>query len=190
MDLENISFKIKLGLEEIGKPFSDFHEKSKMTCPPSCGQCCYNPEITCHPYELLPLAMDLLTRDMAELYLEKAKNNKDGICILLNQIDPVSSHGRCNEYQNRPSICRAFAVSGRINKKEEVELSICKKLKELYPLNDFDFSEEEVPFISLVQRKLEAIDPRMIGPQVNINEALIIILEKVLLWNSYRKTNL
>jgi len=189
MDLENLSIKIKSGLEEIGKPFSDFHKNSKMACPPTCGKCCFNPEIACHPFELLPLAMDLLERNLAEEFLEKSKNNKDGICILLDQIDSASGQGRCGEYQNRPSLCRAFAVSGRINKKEEVELVVCKKLKEIYPLNEFDFSKEEIPFISQVKRKLEAIDPVLIGPQINVNEALIIMLEKVLLWNSYRNTN-
>lgn len=189
MDLKHLAETIKTGLDEIGKPFSDFHANSKMACPPSCGKCCYNPDVACHPFELLPLAMDLLERNLAEEYLEKAKANKDGICILLNRLDPQSGLGRCGEYRNRPSICRAFAVSGRINKKEEVELVVCKKLKELYPLNDFDFSKEEIPFISQVKRKLEAIDPVMIGPQININEALIIILEKVLLWQSYQNSN-
>ncbi len=189
MDLENLSIKIKSGLEEIGKPFSDFHEKSKMACPPTCGKCCYNPEIACHPYELLPLALDLLERNLAEEYLAKAKNSKDGICVLLDKVHPESGLGRCTDYQNRPSICRAFAVSGRLNKKNEIELSVCKKLKEIYSIEDFHFANDEVPYISLVKRKLEAIDPAMIGPQININEALIIILEKVLLRQSFLKTN-
>lgn len=187
MSYEELSRKISAGLEDIGKPFSVFHHNSKMFCPPDCGKCCFNPEIAAHPFELLPLAMNLLERGEALDYLQKLKENKDGICILLDQINAEKGIGKCKEYDFRPTICRAFGVSGRINKKEEVELSICKKLKELYPLEDFDISNQEVPFISLVKRKLESIDPVLIGPQLNINEALIIVLEKVLLWDSLKR---
>lgn len=186
MDLENLSVKIKSELEIIGKPFSEFHYNSGMHCPSDCGKCCFNPEIACHPYELLPLAMDLLKRGVAEEVLESAKNNLGKNCVLLKVIDEKFGLAKCSEYQFRPSICRAFGVSGRMNKNEKIELSICKHLKQIYPENNFDFASENIPYISLVKRKLEAIDPVLIGPQININEALIIILEKVLLWNQYK----
>lgn len=187
MDLENLSIKIKEELEIIGKPFGDFHYKSGMICPTDCGGCCINPNIEVHPYEMLPLAFDLLKRGLAEDALEKAKTQIGQNCIFLKLINLEKGLGRCTEYANRPSICRAFGVSGRLNKKEEIELSICKVLKNIYPEIKYEFDEKDVPYISLVKRKLEAIDPVLIGPQIPINEALVIILEKVLFWNSFQK---
>jgi Fe-S-cluster containining protein len=128
----------------------------------------------------------LLNQGRAEEVLEKAKNNIQNYCILLQVSNEDLGLAQCEEYAHRPLVCRCFGVAGRFSKKGEVELSVCKKLKELYPANDLN-SIEEVPIINLVRSKLEAIDPILTGPQFRINEALVFILEKVLLWDSYQR---
>jgi Fe-S-cluster containining protein len=190
MDFEKLASQILEELESIGKTYSEFQSKTKLSCPPGCGKCCQNPEIACSPYELLPLAMDLLKRDLAEEYLKKCKEDTTGICIMQTIHDGKLGLGVCTDYQYRPLICRAFGVAGRKNRLDQIDLSICKTLKDLNLGDDLNVESlavpvKEIPLIGHSKSKLEAIDPVLLMPQYNINKALEIILEKVLLWNSY-----
>ena len=186
MDYENLSNKIKSEMEKIGKSFIDFQTSSPYKCPPGCGNCCLNPDVACSPYELLPLALSLLKRGLAEEFLDRAKNEQFGFCILTSVTNLELGMARCSEYEYRPLICRAFGVAGRKNKKDEIDLSICKTLKDIYPDKEFIYKEENVPLIGSATGMLQSIDPVFFEEQKNINTSLIYILEKVLIWNSYQ----
>lgn len=181
---EDLSSIILQGLEEKTRPFIEFQNQNKLHCPSNCGKCCFNREVHCHPFELLPLAIKLLKENKIEEILENAKNYQGKYCFFLEVTDEEKGNGFCRVYLNRPSLCRAFGVAGRIDKNQKIELSTCKKLQETYQfiLND----DTKIPLINYLKGNIEQIDESLIGPTYSIHEALIIILEKVLLWNQYK----
>jgi Fe-S-cluster containining protein len=166
--------KILEQLNESTKEFSGFQNQCGMHCPSECNKCCHNPEISCTPYELLPLAIELLKKNEAEKVLDDAYNSKNNLCVLMNV-------NNCREYLHRPFICRAFGVAARTDKHGNFESIICPILKENYPNKNL----EGVPLIELWKKKLESIDPKLSEREVPINKALIIILEKLLLAKSF-----
>jgi Fe-S-cluster containining protein len=186
MEMRKLSHLITEKFDEITNVFSEFQNKSTLSCPPGCGKCCFTPDISCSPYELLPLALHLIDTNRAENILEKAIEKQGQRCLFMNIQDEAAGKGRCTEYAHRPFVCRAFGVSARHGKNGQVDYSICGPLKENYsdrlPLQ---FKEDEIAFIDVWKKQLEAIDPVLSDKQLPINEALVVILEKVLLWNSY-----
>lgn len=173
-------------LDQLGEVFGQFHQKSGLHCPPTCGKCCFKPDIYCSPYELLPLAYDLLEKNKAELYLEEARKKLKSYCILLEVINEKEGTGRCGAYQFRPFTCRAFGVAARQRKNNDLELSICKTLKEIYP----DYSKIEsngAPVLETIRRHLDTIDPQLSQKQYPINHSLVIIIEQILLWKQYQE---
>jgi Fe-S-cluster containining protein len=182
-----LSKSIETFYAEMSQVFSDFQQKSMLACPPGCGQCCFKPDICCSPFELLPLALHLLDVGLAEFFLEKARDQKDGRCPLLEIEDEKSGKGRCTQYAYRPFICRAFGVSARYGKMSKIDYSICRVLK----LNNehsaaLTHAYDEVPFIEIWRKKFEVLNPHLQEREIPINQALAIVLEKVLIWNSYQ----
>jgi len=182
-----LSDSIKLKYDEISKVFGDFQQKSALTCPPGCGKCCFKPDISCTPYELLPMALHLLDQGRAERVLEKALENIHERCLFLQISDESAGKARCSEYDYRPFICRAFGVSAR-NGKKGVDYSICRELKknDLFT-PDFGHVDEDLPYIEVWKKRLETLDPKLLEKEIPINQSLAVILEKVLLWDSLQK---
>lgn len=182
-----LSNSIKMKYDEISKVFGDFQRNSKLTCPPDCGKCCFKPDISCAPYELLPMALHLLDEGKAESTLELALEKQNDTCLFLKVTDEKSGKARCSEYACRPFICRAFGVSARHGKKG-TEFSICRELKsnnEYTP--SFEHVDEDVPYIEIWKKRLESMDPMLLEREIPINQALAVILKKVLLWDSLQK---
>lgn len=175
-----LSLHILCELENMSGEFSRFQKKSKLLCPAGCGKCCENPDIHCSPYELLPMAYHLLDTGKAEHFLELAKEKIGKSCLFL-------INDQCTHYNFRPYICRSFGVAARYNK-SEIELAICRVLKEKYKSDTIDIENidnQEIPFIEILRRQFESIDPVLSDKQLPINQALLEILEKVLLRENY-----
>ena len=176
-------------LEASAKVFGDFHKQSKLQCPPECGKCCLKPDLSCNPYELLPLAFYLVEKNLAESILERAKTNIGRPCVLLEMKDESSGKGRCGHYNYRPFVCRAFGVAGRLGKNESIELSVCRELKldAHYGSEEFNrLTSENVPLLEVFKKRLESIDPKLLEQEIPINEAIVFILEKVLFLKDYQ----
>ncbi len=187
---EKLSLSILNKYEEVSKVFGDFQKKNNLHCPTGCGKCCFNPEISCTPYELIPMALHLLATKKAEVYLEEAKIKKDGRCLFLKVTDEEKGLGSCREYEHRPFLCRAFGISARHGKNNQIEYNICKVFKDTNQITeDLNFAESEIPFIEIWNKNLETLDPHFLEKEIPINHALIAILEKVLLWDSYQEKN-
>jgi Fe-S-cluster containining protein len=91
--------------------------------------------------------------------------------------------GSCTEYENRPFICRAFGLSARSGKHQSIEVSICKTLRDKQAqLSLIPYSIDEVPQIDSWKKNLETIDPQLLLTERPINESIIFLLEKLLLW--------
>lgn len=175
--LKTLSEEIDLELGNLGTAFSSYLKELGLQCPPQCGQCCINPEISCSPYELLPLAFKLLELGDAEEYLAKAKNEINNICIFLKFINKEEGLGFCSKYEFRPLVCRAFGAAARKNKFAETELVLCPKFKVSEPI----LENLNAPHLESAKKVLESLHPSFFEPQINLNKALIIVLEKLLL---------
>ena len=185
MENRELSDTINQKLIEISEVFGQFQNKTGLLCPQDCGKCCFKSDISCSPYELLPMAFHFVDTGRAEEVLEKAKSFTGANCLFLDVSDESRGTGRCSEYQYRPFICRAFGLSARRGKYERIERSICKTLndKQLADSN-IQFADDEIPLIDLWKKKLESIDPHLLNEEVPIHVGIAIILEKLLLWKS------
>lgn len=177
--------------DALSQHYSSFQNNQKLQCLNGCGRCCFKPEIYVSPIEMLPLAMEILERGDGEKIYEKCLENKDLKCIFLNVEDEKTYKASCSEYYHRPLICRTFGVSGRHNKYNQIEYSVCKLIKEekheAYAnlLKNMSIDLESVPFIDMAKTHIAPLDPRFLEEEVQINEAMRIMLEKLLFLKNY-----
>lgn len=178
--------------DEITATFNNFQHNNKLNCLPNCGKCCFKPDIYCTPLELLPLALEFLSRGDAEKVYALCLEKHNERCLLLNVDNEEKFQGKCSEYNYRPLICRTFGVSARHGKKDNVDYSVCKVIKEdksteYYELllKNYPQDTSDLPYIDLGKNRLAALDPRFLSEEYPINQSLRIILEKVLLYASY-----
>jgi Fe-S-cluster containining protein len=162
--------------------FASAQNQTGMNCPPTCGKCCQVPTVEASPFEMLPMAYTLLEKGKAEAVLEKIKNQETDLCPLFEPHPTRPGEGRCGEYQDRPLVCRTFAVSSRLNKYQQAELLLCRELKLLYPneAQEYQNLAQDLPSISEAFNQLVNIDPRSQHEQQRISLALGVALEKVL----------
>jgi Fe-S-cluster containining protein len=125
------------------------------------------------------MAYHLIESDLAISFLEKAEENNSQ-CIFLQVTNSESGKGVCSQYEYRPFICRIFGVAARTNKYGKIENAICPTLAE----NNI-VEADNAPLIEVWKKKLEVIDPRLSEQELPINQALKLILEKVLLLNKF-----
>lgn len=176
----------------ISKEFSSYQKISGLTCIEGCGKCCFKPDIYCSPLELLPMALDLLNRGEAQGVYDRCVGKEQERCILLKVDNEEKFQARCEEYTHRPLVCRTFGVSARHGKNGKVDFSICKTIKEekeeeFKKLVAKNHSAEDptLPFIDTCKNRLATLDPRLLEEEFPVNQALKIILEKVLLHSTY-----
>lgn len=182
---KNLANKILKAFDDISIEYSSFQNKTKLTCPTGCGKCCFKSDIYCTPFELLPLALDLIRRGEAESILEKGLSHKAEHCMFMDITDLKGGKGRCLEYEFRPLVCRTFGVAGKHDKKGDLSFSVCSILKEE---NKKKYSEllsgkieiVNIPFIDKVKNKLGCLDPSLLEEEYPINLSLTKILDKLL----------
>lgn len=185
MVYSELSNKILLQLNQTSSIFGGFQKATNIMCPTGCGRCCFKSDIVCNPFELLPLALYLVEKNLADNVLTNALEHQNNRCIFLTITNEDKGHGYCKQYDYRPFICRAFGVAGRINKYGVPEYSICNTLKE----NNNIILENpilEIPCIEKWKKKLEGLDPKLAEKEIPINQALAVILEKVLLVKTFQ----
>ncbi|MBC7538975.1 MAG: YkgJ family cysteine cluster protein [Bacteriovorax sp.] len=183
MHNRELSKAISEKLSEVSDVFGHFQQKTGLTCPTGCGKCCLKADISCSPYELLPMAFNLIDTGRAEEVLENARLYKENICLFLKVNDQSQGTGSCSEYEHRPFICRAFGLSARRGKHEIIERLICKTLSEIeISKPHIKIVDEEIPQIDLWKKRLESIDPHLLENELPIHQGIAILLERLLLW--------
>jgi len=177
----------------VSAEFSAFQKSTKLNCYEGCGKCCFKPDIYCSPAELLPMALELIERGEAEKFLDNVDSIKDGRCVFLNVTDEENFKGSCKVYSHRPLTCRTFGVSLRHGKNNSINVSVCRPLKEGRALefqqlvdNDFSPEDQSLPFIDTCKNRLTRIDPSLMEAEMPINDALRLILSKMLLYSEFR----
>ena len=168
--------------QEMSLTFSSYQNATGLHCPPECGKCCLKPNIEATVFEMIPMALKIVDEGQVEEWLQKLENDTTEICLNYVPLD-AEGKGRCAHYQERPSVCRMFGVAGYYNKRREINLSICKHLKTLYP-NPVDSAG--APVMAQWSAQMGALDPRLIQEFRPINEALKLALQKVIFYAEYQ----
>lgn len=176
-------------LNVIAEDFSKFQNNNSLSCPPDCGKCCFKADIYSTPIEMLPMALDLYARGMAQDMYDKCLEHKADHCLFMKISDLENGKGRCTEYQFRPLVCRTFGVAARRDKNGETKFSVCTtlketKTKEFIALTNKEFNTDEVPFIDISKNRLATLSPQFLEEEFPINESLAIMLEKILFISS------
>ncbi len=176
--------QVKEIYQKSGNAFNQFQKESGLTCLNGCGKCCLNPDISASLLEMLPLGIELIDNNKAEEVFERLSSPQLH-CIFYEKNNPEGNLGQCRAYANRPSICRNFGASARINKLGTKEWVICKLIKEDKKeiLDNIDINTS--PVIGHFSTQIIALDPTLGRKLYPINEALRLILEKLLFIKQY-----
>lgn len=173
-----LALEVETIYQNAGAVFGEFQNQSGLTCLSGCGKCCLNPEVSASLLEMLPLAIELFDKQIAESTYDKLCEGKLS-CIFYESHVPDGSQGRCGVYKSRPSICRSFGASARLNKNNQKEWVVCKLIKEKAKdsLEKVDISKS--PTIGHLANKILFLDPDLGSKFYPINQALKLILEKL-----------
>lgn len=191
MKLEEVSQNLSALYAELAQAFSEGQARSGLKCLPDCGRCCLFPEIEATALEMLPLALKLWREGRAETVLDELQTRTTPQCWAYQPLSASGEQGRCDHYQERPVVCRAFAVSGLTDKTGDVRLSVCKHIRADQPeqTKQAEASVESwhPPLLSDWGARLLQIHPDLAQAPRPINQALAQALEQVLfnkLWES------
>jgi Fe-S-cluster containining protein len=180
MNIKEFSYNLQKLYQEMSDSFSSYQSSTGWNCLPSCGKCCLNPEVDASILEMIPMAYSIYLEGKLDEWLDKLQTTKQEHCIVYEQ-GLKEGEGKCGRYNDRPSLCRMFGVSGHYNKQHEISLSVCKLIKEKYKLFDQELkgSKQETPMMADWSMKLASINPQLIQDKMPINKALLGALEKV-----------
>lgn len=167
--------------------FTSYQRMSGLNCLNGCGACCLNKEISATVLEMIPTALDLFDRGIAEEIYNQLNSREDVTCYFYHKLSEDGKKGLCLNYGHRPSVCRSFGAAAVRNKYGEKVLSACKLIKEQNPELLKTVNLESAPVIGEFARKVMALDPSL-GERVRpINQALKEALEIILHRSEYDK---
>lgn len=182
-----LAAKISEEMKLVADDFGAAQNRAALNCDAGCAKCCFKSDISCAPIELLPMAYHLIKEGRAEDVLEKARLHNLDTCFFLEVHDTNLGTGKCREYQHRPFICRAFGLSARHGKYQDIEYSLCRPLKiKLEAKPEYHLKNKEIPFIESWKKQIESVDPNFLDREVPIHRAMVAILEKLLLAESFK----
>lgn len=177
---------------EAGKAFGEFQTQSKLNCLNGCGKCCLNPNISASMLEMLPYALELIENNTALSvfdHLASMDFEAETSCILYQKSSFDGLSGKCGAYENRPSICRSFGASARLNKNNEREWVVCALIKERHKEYLSQANIHESPIMGEFASMVGTLNPYLGNKQYPINEALKLMLEKLLLASDYNDSD-
>ena len=183
-ELRKLSIEVEEVFNSFGLNFSQFQSDYQLKCLNGCGACCLNKDIFATPLEMLPLALYIFDHGRILEIQKKLKQNLLNSCIFYQKTNEIGDQGQCLVYQFRPSICRSFGAAAIYDKNNQKKLSVCKYIKEKNE-NTYQYLNqnlpESAPVISQFAQKIYILDPLLSSELVPINQALTIIIEKILL---------
>ncbi|MCE1198122.1 MAG: YkgJ family cysteine cluster protein [Marinilabiliales bacterium] len=158
---------------------------SGMTCPNSCDLCCRKTDIAASPLEFLPLAASLYETGQLTAFMERLEDPSFKWCVCFDPEAAVEGRWSCRHYPFRALICRLFGYGYRLDKEGNLVLVTCRLMKEEQPeavgkaMQRAIDQPEEMPVFSHYSLRLMAIDPDLAVPQMPINQAARLAIEKL-----------
>lgn len=184
-DLRYLAGKINQEYDQMAIVFRAFQAKTELSCLAGCGKCCTNPDIEASPLEMLPMALDIFDRDMAQEILAQIESSES--CIFYYPTSEDGAKGFCRSYSQRPSICRMFGVAGYSAKDGQATLSVCKLIKESAS-EHYDRAKSmavDAPKISQWSARVRSLHPTLGEQRLPLNQALKLMLLRILLVAGY-----
>ena len=179
-------------IEEVEKVFEelDAHlqstsEVSGLKCPDFCGMCCRKSDIEASPIEFMPLAAWLYKTGKVDDFLARLDHPKHPWCACFDPDATSRGEWGCQFYEKRGLICRLFGFGFRLNRENLPVLVTCKIMKCTQSAavakagGMAATSPEEMPIFSNYFMRLLAIDPDLAVPQMPINDAIRVAIEKL-----------
>lgn len=180
---------------ELDAQIAKFQAATGLHCPPGCGQCCENPEVEATPLEMVPMALELIRRGEAALWVERAAMAEaPGKCVFYQADEQIPGNGRCQMYLWRPALCRLFAFAAVTDKSGQPKLAACVKHKQMFP-SDVAMADVAiangfpVPLFADWQTQIANVDPHWGYQRLPINQALKVAIERVGLSLAYELQN-
>ena len=175
--------------EELDAHLKSSADQSGLKCLDFCGACCRKTDIEASPLEFMPLAAWLYKTGKVNDFLDKLDNPKHDWCACYDPDAAARGEWGCQYYEHRGLICRLFGFGYRFNREGLPVLVTCKIIKcsqsaavkkagEMAALQP-----EEMPVFSNYFMKLLAIDPDLAVPQMPINQAIRVAIEKLYFYN-------
>jgi len=179
-------------IDEVEKVFEelDAHllstaEVSGLKCPDFCGMCCRKADIEASPLEFMPLAAWLYKKGKVNDFLAKLDHPEHQWCACFDPDASAKGAWGCQYYAHRGLICRLFGFGFRLNRENLPVLVTCKIMKSTQSAAVTKAGEmaaanpEEMPVFSNYFMRLLAIDPDLAVPQMPINQAIRVAIEKL-----------
>ena len=171
--------------EELDAHLQRTAGESGLNCPSFCGLCCRKSDIEASPLEFMPLAAWLYKSGKIDEFLTRMDNPTHNWCVCFDPTASARGEWGCQYYEHRGLICRLFGFGFRLNRESLPVLVTCKIMKttraeavskaaELAAANP-----EEMPIFSNYFMRLLAIDPDLAVPQMPINQAIRVAIEKL-----------
>jgi len=191
MNIREFSQDLLKLYQEMADEFSTFQKSTGLNCLEGCGRCCLNPEVEASVLEMIPLALKIHDENKLEYWLAKLESVDLSTCILYQAHSPDKTKGNCGSYHERPSVCRMFGVSGYFNKYQELNLSVCKYIKderpELLQKVIAQSHEKNTPMLIQWSYRLAQLSPELIQDKLPVSLAIKKALEKVALYAQYQE---
>lgn len=167
--------------------FTSYQRSTGLNCLSGCGACCLSKEISATVLEMIPTALDLYDRGIAQEVYDQLLIREDLTCYFYHKLSPDGFKGLCMNYGHRPSVCRSFGAAAARNKYGQKTMSICKLIKEQQGELINSINPELAPVIGEFARKVMSLDPRLGERILPINQALKEALEMILHRSEYEK---
>jgi Fe-S-cluster containining protein len=188
MSIRDFSVNLQILYREMGETFSSYQSSTGLACLSGCGRCCINPDIEASTLEMIPFALHIYDEGKMDEWLIKTESKSSESCLLFK--GDLQGQGQCSSYEHRPSICRMFGVAGYYDKEHHATLSVCKFIREKYPVQTQDLNNlallTNTPMLSYWNSKMSDLDQLLIQERMPINEAIHSALEKVSLYAQYQ----
>lgn len=179
-------------IDEVEKVFEELDAHLQLTsgqsglkCRDFCGACCRKPDIEASPIEFMPLAAWLYKTGKVNDFLVKLDSPDHNWCACFDQNASARGEWGCQYYEHRGLICRLFGFGFRLNRENLPVLVTCKIIKSTQSEAVTKAAElavrspEEMPIFSHYFMRLLAIDPDLAVPQMSINQAIRVAIEKL-----------
>lgn len=171
--------------EELDAHLGDTAKESGLKCPDFCGICCRKTDIEASPIEFLPLAAWLYENGKVNEFLSRLDHPEHGFCACFDPGASEKGEWGCQYYEQRGLICRLFGFGFRLNRDSIPVLVTCKIMKQTQAVAVAkagvmaSLNPEKMPIFSNYFMRLLAIDPDLAVPQMPINQAIRVAIEKL-----------
>ena len=171
--------------EELDAHLGETAQECGLKCPDFCGICCMKTDIEASPIEFMPLAAWLYQTGRVNDFLEKLDHPEHDFCGCFNPGASDKGEWGCQYYEHRGLICRLFGFGFRLNRDSRPVLVTCKIMKQFRAEAVAKAGEmaaaypDEMPIFSNYFMRLLAIDPDLAVPQMPINQAIRVAIEKL-----------